>query len=195
MKTEIKPNLRTLAYVVGVGIGDGNLSNPNKRATRLRVSCDTKYQKLIEKIKFSIMEILPNNKVSIVYRNKNCVDVSCYSNRWEKWLGWSVGGGSKLDQKVRIPSWIMKKEEYSISCLRGLFETDGSVYLDRGYLMAMFVTTIPELAEDVMMMINKIGVTAKMYSIKQLPPSHTRYNIRVSKNVANFVNLVGIQKK
>ncbi len=195
MDTSTKPNLRTLAYVIGVGIGDGNLSNPNKRATRLRISCDTKYQELIRKIQGSIREILPNNKVSIVNRNKNCIDISCYSNMWEGWLGWSAGGGPKLDQKVRVPSWIMKKEEFIIPCLRGLFETDGSVYFDRGYLMAMFVTTIPELAEDVLNMTAKIMISAKMYEIEKKPPSHTRYNIRVSKNVSDFVNLIGIQKR
>lgn len=32
------------AYIIGVAIGDGNLSNSNGRAVRLRVTCDNKYE-------------------------------------------------------------------------------------------------------------------------------------------------------
>lgn len=32
-----------LSYIVGVALGDGNLSNPNGRALRLRITCDEKY--------------------------------------------------------------------------------------------------------------------------------------------------------
>jgi len=31
------------AYIVGLALGDGNLSNPNGRAVRLRITCDKKY--------------------------------------------------------------------------------------------------------------------------------------------------------
>jgi hypothetical protein len=39
------PHLQT--YVIGLAIGDGNLSNPNGRAVRLRIACDTKFPALI----------------------------------------------------------------------------------------------------------------------------------------------------
>jgi hypothetical protein len=38
------------AYVIGLAIGGGNLSNPNGRAVRLRITCDTKYPALIARI-------------------------------------------------------------------------------------------------------------------------------------------------
>src|SRR3989344_8450436 len=106
------------AYVVGIAIGDGNLSNPNGRPVRLRVSCDIAYPLLIQKIISSIQIILPGNKVSIVQRKSGCVDVSCYSNRWPELLGWNVG--DKMSQNVGIPQWIRNNKSYSISCLRGL---------------------------------------------------------------------------
>ena len=31
------------AYVIGLALGDGNLSKPGPRAVRLRISCDNKY--------------------------------------------------------------------------------------------------------------------------------------------------------
>ena len=75
------------AYIIGIAIGDGNLSNPNGRAVRLRVTCDNKYPALRNKIVRSLQLLLPNNKTSLVFRKSNCVDVSCYSNHFEHILG------------------------------------------------------------------------------------------------------------
>jgi len=121
----------TLAYVIGIAIGDGNLSNPNKRATRLRVACDRKYENTIINFVDAIQKVMPLNKVSIQPRKGNCVDISCYSNKWENILGWKVGFGSKYAQNISVPSWIKRNKKYCKACLKGLFETDGSVYEDR----------------------------------------------------------------
>lgn len=182
-----------LTYVIGVALGDGNLSNPNKRAVRLRITCDTKYKKIIENIIKSIKIILPKNKVSIVKREKNYIDISCYSNKWESLLGWKVGLGSKYKQKISVPKWIINNKKFTLLCLRGLLETDGSIYLDRKYKMANFVTIIPSLAADVMTMIEKIGFKPNIqffyYNYKR-----TKITIRVSKDVENFINLTKVKK-
>ena len=181
-----------LAYVVGVAIGDGNLSNPNGRATRLRITCDTKYPALVERIRAAIKVILPKNKVSIVNRAKTYIDISCYSNQWELLLGWQVGNGSKFDQNVRLPTWIKADANYSKKCLKGLFETDGCIYRDRSYLMASFTTVIPTLARDVEKIINSFAFKMCFYEIKTA--HKLRYNIRISKNTDQFLEFFGIKK-
>ena len=173
-------------------MGDGNLSNPNGRAIRLRITCDTKYGELINKIVRSIKELLPNNKVSIVERKISYCDISCYSNKWEKWLDWKVGQGTKCDQNIKVPKWIKKNKAYSIECLRGLFETDGSIYFDRGYKMVILVTCIPNLATDAIEMINNLGFKPHIYKITTT--KRFRFNIRLSKNVDEFIKLIGVQK-
>jgi len=184
-----------LAYVIGVAIGDGNLSNPNGRAVRLRVSCDNKYPKIIERIKKAIQQLLPTNKVSTVDTKRNCTDVSCYSNKLEDFLGWKAKNGSKYRQRVSVPAWIRVERKYTISCLRGLFETDGSIYKDRGYIMSGFVTIIPELACDVIQMIKDIGFQPRKYTIKANTETRkTRYNIRISKDVDNFIKTIKLKK-
>ena len=183
-----------LAYVIGVAMGDGNLSNPNGRAIRLRVTCDNKYPKLIRNIIFSIQKLLPINKVSTVKRGDNCVDISCYSNKLEEFLGWKVGFGSKYKQKISVPDWIKNKRKFTISCLKGLFETDGSIYMDRKYLMVGFVTIIPTLAKDVMEMIKSLGFKPNLQKIKR-EDQKTRYNVRISKDTEKFIKLINIIKK
>ncbi len=185
---------KILAYVIGLALGDGNLSNPNGRAVRLRITCDTNYPKLIKRICESIQLVAPKNKVSTIKGGKDSyVDISCYSNKWEQLLGWKAKGGSKNVQKVKIPNWIKSDAKYSIACLRGLIETDGSIYNDRGYIMVNFVTTTPSLAIDVMEIIDSLKFKANKYTIL-VKGRKTRYNIRISKNAREFIDLIKLKK-
>lgn len=173
-------------------MGDGNLSNPNGRAVRLRVTCDLKYPGILERIQLAIQKLLPKNKVSIVKHKSNCCDISCYSNKWENLLGWKAKGGSKYKQNISIPAWIKKNKKHSIACIRGLFETDGSIYNDRNYKMVNFVTIIPDLATDVIEILEKLKFSPKVYKINstKIP----RYTIRISKNVDLFLNTIDFKK-
>jgi hypothetical protein len=187
-------NKESLAYITGVAAGDGNLSNPNKRAVRLRITCDKKYKNLIQNIILSIKKILPHNKVSLVNRKDGCVDVSCYSNKWEQLLGWRADKGSKYKQNISIPPWIKNNKKFTLLCLKGLFETDGSIYFDRKYKMANFVTIIQELSNDVIEMINKIGFKANVQQIKESERQKIKYTIRISKNTEKFIKIININK-
>ncbi|MEK7135376.1 MAG: LAGLIDADG family homing endonuclease [Patescibacteria group bacterium] len=187
-------NKTATAYVIGVALGDGNLSNPNGRAVRLRITCDSKYPYLISKIERSIKLIAPTNKVSRINRADSAVDISCYSNDWEKLLGWKAKGGSKINQKVCVPTWIFKNKEYTQACLTGLFETDGSVYKDRKYLTVNFVTEIPSLAKCVEKMIYSLGYIASIQKLV-LPDNKSKTTFRIHRKAENFIKELNIQKK
>ncbi len=190
--TKISPNRRLQAYVIGLAIGDGNLSNSNGRAVRLRISCDLKYPNLINTIIKSLKELFPNNQISTIKRGENCLDVSCYSNHLENLLGWKAKEGSKFKQDVTVPRWIKENEIYSIECLRGLFQTDGCIYFDRGYNMVNFTTIIERLALDVMSMIKNLGFKAHVYKISTTKTP--KYIIRVSHRVEDFISLLKLIK-
>lgn len=186
------PDPELHAYVMGVAIGDGNLSNPNGRAVRLRIACDTRYPLLIVKIRSALERLLPLNKVSVVPCRQNCVNVSVYSNHLEALLGWKALGGSKQRQNVLVPAWIREERPLSIHCLRGLIETDGAVYLDRGYQMVMFSTVMPGLADQVDAMIRALGFRPHLYRVRQAPGKDTfKYQVRLSRDVRAFLELVG----
>jgi hypothetical protein len=76
------------AFIVGVSLGDGNLSNPNGRATRLRITLDSKYPDIIDTVTTSLQLLFPQNKVSLVHRKDHCIDVSVYSNKVDTLLPW-----------------------------------------------------------------------------------------------------------
>ncbi len=185
-----------LAYVVGLALGDGTLSR-SLRTFRLRITCDKKYPNLVRRIQSAIQALLPANKVSLVQRSDGHIDVSCYSNRWEDLLGWKAGAGSKIVQRARVPQWIKEDRETTIHCLRGLIETDGSVYVDRGYPMIMFISASHELAEDFAEMVQSIGFNGRSYTIRNnayYDPFSFVHHVRVAKRARDFLALVNPDK-
>lgn len=80
----------TAAYIVSIALGDGNLSCPNGRATRLRITCDLRYPVLMSEIEEKLQELFPANKVSRIHRKDNCTDISVYSNQLNELLPWKV---------------------------------------------------------------------------------------------------------
>jgi DNA-binding transcriptional regulator WhiA len=189
----MKANKKSLAYIIGIALGDGNLSNSNGRAVRLRVTCDKKYPKIIKEIIKQLKVILPKNKVS-TYDRKTCVDVYCYSNTLEDLLGWKAFGGPKEKQKVSVPDWIIKNNNYSKECLRGLFQTDGSIYKDRKYIYTNFTSIIPSLIKDTEIMILNLGFKPKIQKNIQ-PNGKTKYVIRISKDPEKFMKCIKLWKK
>ncbi len=192
MKTKILNSDKALqAYIIGVALGDGNLSNPNKRAVRLRISCDKKYPQLIEHIQNTIRLLLPDNKISLA-NSQGCVDITCYSNHWPTVLGWVPG--SKASQQVVIPKWIIENKKFSIECLRGLLQTDGSIYNDRGYLMINFTNILPQLSIQVFNIIMDLGYTVHLYHINK-DKYGEKYVVRISKDVHKFIEEINLWKR
>ncbi len=175
-----------------MALGDGNLSNPNGRAIRLRITCDKKYPLIIKNIIRNLEIIFPKNKVSTIKKG-NALDISVYSNDLEKILEWKAKGGSKIAQKVSIPNWIKKDVLYRKECLRGLFQTDGSLYKDREYLMANFTSVCYTLILDVRDILKEIGFETPIRKV--VDRGKTKYIIRISKNVKKFIRIINFWKK
>ena len=90
-----------------------------------------------------------------------------------------------------MPKWICDDRSLSIHCLRGLIETDGSVYVDRGYQMVIFSTVMFGLAEQVAVMMRSLGFSPRLYRVRQCPGKDTfKYHMRLSRHVAAFLDLV-----
>ena len=171
---------RKLAYLVGAALGDGNLSNPNGRAIRLRITCFAGYTKIAKEILDTIRFLFPKNAVSIVGRNPNCFDISLYSNRLADWIPWQVNKGSKMAQHAHVPLWIMEDARLSQECLRGLIQTDGCIYTDRGYLMINFVNNTEELVEDAQDILIDLGYHPTFSKVPN--GRNPKYSVRIARS-------------
>ncbi len=183
-----------IAYIVGVALGDGNLSNPNGRAARLRITCDTRYPNLANEIIGSLKEIFPKNKVSIVPGPRaTYMNISVYSNKLNALLPWKVGMGSKLHQQATIPTWIFKNKIYAKCCLKGLLQTDGSIYRDRGYIMINFTNHTQPLAEGVFQIFEMLGYRPTI-SRTAARNNNYKYCVRLARDVESLIKKIDLYK-
>ena len=187
-------NAAIKAFIVGFALGDGNLSNPNGRAVRLRITCDVRYTDCTLEIKRALELIFPTNRVSEVARKDNCVDISLYSNKLIELIPWKAGCGTKYDQQARVPKWIFETKRTVRACLRGLIITDGSIYTDRGYQMVNISTNIKPLANDAIKLAAGLGYSGTM-STTRPPSGRPKYTVRFAKDATSLLTELGLSNK
>lgn len=115
-----------LAEFMGIMLGDGGVTKYQLNIA-LNSKTDKEYlfyvKNLLEKL-FLIQTsvILRKNKIAacIVASGRNLVELV---------QKYGLKVGDKVRQSVDIPRWILDKNEFSVACLRGLMDTDGSCYL------------------------------------------------------------------
>lgn len=117
-----------LSELIGIVLGDGYLGNYQLRVSLSNVS-DKDYSVYVGNLVERLFSITPSYYVR---RDDNTVTVVVSSVNVIKFLqscGLTIG--HKLNNKVDIPRWVTEEAAYSKQCLRGLFDTDGCVYLDK----------------------------------------------------------------
>jgi len=95
-------------------------------------------------------------------------------------MPWVVGKGSKAQQGARVPSWVKFDSVYAKDCLRGLIQTDGCIYTDRGYQMVNFVNNVKGMAEDARDMLTLLGFHPSFNSFR-LPNGNTKYTVKIAR--------------
>ncbi len=151
-----------LAELMGIVIGDGHLSEWQVDITT-NAKTDREHAEFVQdcfKRLFNISsfrrEREDNNSISIVVSSKRLV-------RFINHLGMPIG--NKLTKGLSIPSWIYRKEIYRKSFLRGLFDTDGCIYIDRhrangkeySYYGWVITSASQKLIKDVIGILKSIG--------------------------------------
>ncbi len=114
------------AYLLGMYLGDGCLSDHRRGVKRLRVSLDTAYPMIIEECASAVSLVVPRNKVSLVSCPGNCVVVSSWSKHWPCHIP-QHAPGRKHDRTIELESWQREiLDRWPWRFLRGLIHSDGS---------------------------------------------------------------------
>lgn len=122
-----RPNVsEKLAELTGVILGDGGITKYQITIT-LHNKDDKAYTKFVTALLKDLFGVTPKiykhkkyNAHNIVISRKELV-IFCTEK-----LGLKIG--NKIKQKIDIPSWILKKKKLRIACVRGLIDTDGSIF-------------------------------------------------------------------
>lgn len=116
-----------LAEAIGILIGDGCIT-----PYQVRVSLDMKRDLLYTPYVTNLFENLFKVRGVIQNRSKETVTNIVFSsvNLVKTLAEFGLCTGDKIINKVTIPQWIIKNAKFSRACIRGIFDTDGCVYLD-----------------------------------------------------------------
>lgn len=147
---------RRLAELIGTALGDGTLEK-FPRTERLRIICNSKEKEYILHIADMLRDRFKKLPHIFKRKKKNAIDIYIYQCEISKRLG--LPTGDKIENNVGIPSWIKYNKKFAISCLKGLFETDGCFVEDEdNYTQIMeFKNNCRRLREDVYSMLCRLG--------------------------------------
>lgn len=118
-----------LAEFVGILMGDGGISK-NQVTITLNSEDDKEYTQFVIKLIKKLFGVMPKIYPEKIYHANNIVISRINLVRFcvEK-LGLKIG--NKIKQQIDIPLWIKKNKKFKIHCLRGLIDTDGSIFTHR----------------------------------------------------------------
>ncbi len=117
-----------LAEFIGIMMGDGGMTK-RQIAISLHHIDDLAYSKFVVSLIKKLFGVVPTVR-HIIKSSINIIVVS--RSRLVQYLhGLGLPIGNKVRQNFDIPEWIRKNKGYMIACIRGLVDTDGSVFTHR----------------------------------------------------------------
>lgn len=154
-----KKRTKELAEFFGIMMGDGSLSK-----NQIMVTLGSKedlYVEYVHELMFSIFK----TKVVTTTRKTGYKDVYIGSVDLNRWLIKEGLVFNKVKSQVGVPKWVLQKDEFMISFLRGFFDTDGSVYKLRYGIQVSYTNRSLPLLETTRYMLKKLGYSPSKESI------------------------------
>lgn len=150
-----------LAELIGIILGDGNLSKYS-RTEGLRVVCHSEKKKYMKHIAGLVEKVFKQRPKILKRKKEQATDIVFYKCGLSEAL--KLPCGNKINNGVSIPFWIKRDENYSISCLKGLFETDGTFCEDKeNYTCVIeFKNSCKNLLQDVYEILKKMNYNPQL---------------------------------
>ncbi|HBB36665.1 MAG: hypothetical protein UX02_C0001G0030 [Candidatus Moranbacteria bacterium GW2011_GWC1_45_18] len=183
-----------LAEFVGIILGDGGISM-RQVSISLNRETDQDYISFVNKMITDLFSVFPglysdpkSKADTIVISRTELVDYLTQK------MGLKIG--NKVKQKIDIPIWIKRNKKYEIACLRGLIDTDGSVYKHTyvvnkkiyRYQKLSFCSLSPPLLHTVFRILKNIGLKPRICKNKEI-------KVENKQNVLKYFKIVGSNNK
>ena len=205
MKDPIVPHLdleinEYLVEQIGIILGDGHLSKSGNTLTiTLNFEDEENYVEYVKDLLRKVFNVdpsivkLPNNKANqIRIYGKGIINALVE-------LGMKTG--NKVKNQVSVPDWIKNKKKLCASCLKGLLDTDGSIYLtsDKRRLAMNFKNNSKPLVESFIEMCEKLDIkTNNIYEgwtfSRGKRFKHYKVEIYKQDQIARFILIVNPEK-
>lgn len=156
------------AELIGMVLGDGHLSEKSYfRGDRyvtnnsLTLSFDSRDSELKERATFLLKKCIGRTPSVNPVSHASAVDLTIYGKEVvEAFKKSGLETGNKVENQVSVPKWIYAENAFAEACLRGLIDTDGSVYKrsEDGYDVVYFKNRSMPLLENFEELCDLIGV-------------------------------------
>ncbi len=193
-----------LAELVGIILGDGHLHKKGELSYKdslISISLnridDKEYVLYVEQLLITIFNKKPrshNRKgtkgIDLKLSGEDIID---------NLISMGLQTGDKVKNQVGVPRWIYSKPEYRRSCLKGLLDTDGSIFINRRdkRLGIIFKNSSKPLVEDFKELCEsfdiKMGKIIETESKSRTTDTRTKAyhtQIQAKSQVKKFIDLV-----
>lgn len=140
-----------LAEFIGIMLGDGHISH-----TQVMVTLGSKENEYVLYVS-KLMDEIFNTKSRIFVRKTGHKTVYMGSVLAVKWLEDMGLAHNKVKYQVDVPKWVFAKDGYMKNAIRGLIDTDGSVYKLKFGAQISFCNNSQPLLNSVRLMLAKLG--------------------------------------
>lgn len=185
------PKKQQVAELAGIILGDGNIwiikkkTGGNVYALNITISYNLNFD-YINYVKSLMHSIFGDNFHSYDKPKQKIIELRIYSNKLLEELS-KIGmhAGNKVENQVSVPNWIKKSEKFSIACLRGLVDTDGSIYSPKSRHQVYI-----NFSNKSKLLLNDFKVMCRKLLIQTSGISSSNLYIYDQLNVKKFINTI-----
>lgn len=202
-----------ISELIGIILGDGHVSYDLKEHSYLFSiylnGVDEK--EYLDYVKKLIQDIYNKDPFEYWERDKPStskdakgVSLTLYGKEIVKdLLGLGLKSGNKVKNQVGVPDCVFSSDKYSLKCLKGLIDTDGSVFLNksRKSIYLSFTNSSLTLVKDFIRLCNKFDIISHFYGPyyrvnKKTGKSSVAYSALLVRKemVKNFLTLINPEK-
>ena len=189
IKVEKVGKSERLAEIIGIMLGDGNLYG-KQYAVRVcgHVIDDKEY--LIKHVKDLFKSVFKINLREYYHTKQNELILYTYSKFvFKNLVDYGLVSGNKKLNNVRIPNWIMNNKEFAKACVRGLMDTDGSVFYHKNSVKIELSSGIPNLHDSFEKSMRSLGFN-KRWS-QENTNGVRRYGLYSKSDIEKYINNIG----
>lgn len=125
----LPPYSKELAEFVGIMLGDGGITKYQIKITLNSID-DAEYSQFVLKLIKKLFGV----SASITFsKNSRALNVSVSRRELVIFCNTKLGlpTGHKIKHAIDIPKWIYRNKQFALCCIRGLVDTDGSLFWEK----------------------------------------------------------------
>ncbi|MEA3430649.1 MAG: LAGLIDADG family homing endonuclease [Nanoarchaeota archaeon] len=151
-----------LAEFVGIHFGDGSMIYGPNYKYRVAYACNLNEVDYVEYFQNLFYELFNIKLKKTLYFKKNCIELYYYSKKFCEYMINVLQVPSGRKTNLIIPQYIRSNRLLTIAFLRGLFDTDGCLTVQRDgkykYLLAKITTSLPDFAYSISKLLKSLNI-------------------------------------